>query len=155
MPSILSFLLPNHSSRRFTPSAAYVAVINSNTESGTPPVPLDEIPRLPAATHQRKVERLTKERVSRIISLIGEKANVIVRQEDERNGTRKKFASSHDLRRGCALRLIDAGVSAETLMVVMRHADFATTQKFYGAMRSAQSAAAEVRQKMSADTKSS
>ena len=36
-------------------------------------------------------------------------------------------------------------------MVVMRHADFATTQKFYGAMRSAQSAAAEVRQKLSAD----
>jgi hypothetical protein len=43
-------------------------------------------------------------------------------------------------------QLINAGVSAETLMVVMRHADFATTQKFYGAMRSAQSAAAEVGQ---------
>lgn len=40
-------------------------------------------------------------------------------------------------------------------MVVMRHADFATTQKFYGAMRSAQSAAAEVRQKLSANEKSS
>ncbi len=105
--------------------------------------------------HQRPVERLTKERVGRIISRIGEKAGITVRQADERNGSREKFASSHDLRRGCALRLIDVGVSAETLMVVMRHADFATTQKFYGAMRSAQSAAAEVRQKLSANEKSS
>ena len=38
-------------------------------------------------------------------------------------------------------------------MVVMRHADFATTQKFYGAMRSAQSAAAEVQQKLSSGEK--
>lgn len=113
-------------------------------------IPTEEIPQLPAATHQRSVERLTKERVSRVISKIGEKAAIVVRQEDERTKVRKKFASSHDLRRGCALRLIDAGVSAETLMVVMRHADFATTQKFYGAMRSAQSAAAEVREKLSA-----
>jgi integrase len=105
--------------------------------------------------HQRPVERLTKERVGRIISRIGEKAGITVRQADERNGSREKFASSHDLRRGCALRLIDVGVSAETLMVVMRHADFATTQKFYGAMRSAQSAAAEVRQKLSANEKTS
>jgi hypothetical protein len=58
-------------------------------------------------------------------------------------------ASAHDLRRGCALRLINAGVSAETLMVVMRHADFATTQKFYGAMRSAQAAATEILAKLS------
>jgi len=96
------------------------------------------------------VERLTKERVSRVIALIGKEAEVVVRQADDRQGSRVKYASAHDLRRGCALRLIDAGVSAETLMVVMRHADFATTQKFYGAMRSAQSAAAEVQQKLSA-----
>jgi len=96
------------------------------------------------------VERLTKERVSRVIALIGKEADVVVRQADDRQGSRVKYASAHDLRRGCALRLIDAGVSAETLMVVMRHADFATTQKFYGAMRSAQSAAAEVQQKLSA-----
>jgi len=113
-------------------------------------IPADEIPQLPAATQQRSVERLTKERVGRVISLIDEKAGIVVRQEDERTKVRKKFASSHDLRRGCALRLIDAGVSAETLTVVMRHADFATTQKFYGAMRSAQSAAAKVREKLSA-----
>jgi integrase len=114
-------------------------------------IPKAEVERLPPRTaHHQTVTRLTKERVGRVISLIGEKAGVIVRRADERNGSRVKYASSHDLRRGCALRLIDAGVSAETLMVVMRHADFATTQKFYGAMRSAQSAAAEVQQKMSA-----
>ena len=101
----------------------------------------------------RSVERLTKEHVSRVIAKIGKEAKVVVRQADERKKSRVKYASAHDLRRGCALRLINAGVSAETLMVVMRHADFATTQKFYGAMRSAQSAAAEVRQKLSAGDK--
>ena len=35
------------------------------------------------------------------------------------------------------------------LKVVMRHKDFATTEKFYGAMRSAQAAAAEVQSKLS------
>jgi len=93
-------------------------------------------------------ERLTKERVGRIIGLIGKKAGIVVRNEDERTGTRTKFASVHDIRRGCAQRLINAGVSAETLKVVMRHADFATTEKHYGATRSAQAAASEVRQKL-------
>ncbi|MCA9147490.1 MAG: site-specific integrase, partial [Planctomycetales bacterium] len=59
----------------------------------------------------------------------------------------KKFASAHDIRRGFAERLINQGVSAETLKVVMRHSDFATTEKHYGALRSAQSAAAEISKK--------
>lgn len=95
-----------------------------------------------------RTQRLTKERVGCIIALIGEEAGVIVRAEDERTNTRVKYASAHDIRRGCAQRLINAGVSAETLKVVMRHADFATTEKYYGATRSAQAAASEVRQKM-------
>ena len=99
----------------------------------------------------RSVERLTKEHVSRVIAKIGKEADVVVRQADERKKNRVKYASAHDLRRGCALRLINAGISSETLMVVMRHADFATTQKFYGATRSAQSAAAEVQEKCSAE----
>jgi hypothetical protein len=33
-------------------------------------------------------------------------------------------------------------------MVIMRHKDFATTRKFYGAKRAAQSAAAEVHEKL-------
>lgn len=111
----------------------------------------DERTSLRKAT--RDIERLTTERVSRLIARIGRQAEVIVRQADARKGTRVKYASAHDLRRGCALRLINAGVSAETLMVVMRHADFATTQKFYGAMRSAQSAAAEVLEKLSTEAK--
>ncbi len=66
-----------------------------------------------------------------------------------RTGSRLKYASAHDIRRGYAKRLIDAGVSAETVKVVMRHKDFATTEKHYGAIRSTQVAAEEVRQKLS------
>ena len=47
-----------------------------------------------------------------------------------------------------AQRLINAGVSAETLKVVMRHSNFATTEKHYGAIRSAQAAAIEVHEKL-------
>lgn len=36
----------------------------------------------------------------------------------------------------------------------MRHADFATTEKYYGAMRSAQAAATEVRKKLTHDATS-
>ena len=65
-----------------------------------------------------------------------------------------KFASAHDIRRGVAQRLINHGVSAETLKVIMRHKDFATTERHYGAVRSAQSAATEIaaRMKSPADT---
>jgi hypothetical protein len=91
---------------------------------------------------------LTRERVSRVIAQIGEEAKVIVRQPDKEAGRRIKYASAHDLRRSCAERLINAGVSAETLMVIMRHKDFATTRRFYGAKRAAQAAAAEIHQKL-------
>ena len=88
--------------------------------------------------------RMTKERVSRIISLIGKKADVVVQVEDSRTHHRVKYASAHDIRRGLAQRLINIGVSSETLKVVMRHKDFATTEKHYGAVRSAQNAGAEI-----------
>ena len=97
--------------------------------------------------------RLTKERVSRVISMIGKEAGVIVQQPNEETGRRLKYASAHDLRRGCAQRLINAGVSAETLKVVMRHKDFATTERFYGATRAAQSAAAEIHERLAASDK--
>jgi len=102
----------------------------------------------------RQTSRLTKERVGRVISMIGEKAGVVVHEADARTGSREKFASSHDLRRGCAMRLINAGVSAETLKVIFRHSSFATTEKFYGAMRSAQAAASEVVEKLTRDASS-
>jgi hypothetical protein len=58
---------------------------------------------------------MTRERVSRIIGLIGKKADVVVQVEDARTQHRVKYASAHDIRRGLAQRLINAGVSAETL----------------------------------------
>jgi integrase len=132
--------------RNWLMASGIVRVTGSRVRSAIPAAEIENW--LPLTVHAQSVKRLTKERVGRIISQIGEQAGVVVRQADGRKGSRVKYASAHDLRRGCALRLIDAGVSAETLMVVMRHADFATTQKFYGAMRSAQAAAAEVQQKM-------
>ena len=73
----------------------------------------------------------------------------------ERACKRIKYASAHDLRRGGAVRLINAGVSAEALQVIMRHEDFATTQKFYGAIKQAQAAAAEVYAKLAPGCKKS
>ncbi len=107
-------------------------------------------------THQvrRGSGRLTTERVSRIICKIGKEANVVVQKTDEELGKRIKYASAHDLRRGCAARLINLGVSAESLQVIMRHEDFATTQKFYSGTKEAQAAAAEVYEKLAGYKKS-
>jgi hypothetical protein len=97
-----------------------------------------------AQAHIASVQRLTKDHVGRTISRFGEEAGIVVQQADPESGRRVKYASAHDLPRGCAQRLINAGVSAETLKVLMRHRDFATTEKFYGATRAAQVAAAEI-----------
>ncbi len=96
--------------------------------------------------------RMTTERVGRVISMIGKESRIIVRPADDRTSQREKFASAHDLRRGCALRLINAGISAETLRLLLRHSSFSTTEKSYGAMRSAQSAAAEICATLSAES---
>lgn len=98
-------------------------------------------------------QRLTKDHVGRTISHYGQQAAIVVQQADPENARRVKYASAHDLRRGCAQRLINAGVSAETLKVVMRHRDFATTEKFYGATRAAQAAAAEIYERLEAARK--
>lgn len=102
----------------------------------------------PVSLSRNKQHRPSKAHVSRVISQVGEHAGIIVHLEDERQSTRRKYASAHDLRRGCAQRLINAGISAETLKLLLRHKDFATTEKFYGAMRSAQAAAKEVQQRL-------
>jgi len=81
--------------------------------------------------------------------IIGKKADIVVQLEDPRTHLRIKYASAHDIRRGLAKRLINAGVSAETLKVVMRHTDFATTEKYYGAVKSAQNAGAEILARLS------
>ena len=129
---------------------------------GNPGRPSDELSASEIQRLQRRAEevfalpsyptesRLTTEHVGKIISKIGEKARIIVQQPDDKNGRRIKFASAHDLRRSCAHRLINAGVSAETLKILLRHDDFKTTEKFYGAVREAQAASQELHEKLSA-----
>ena len=99
-------------------------------------------------TGQRKSDRMTVERVGRVISKIGKAANILVRQADPRTRAEEKYASAHDIRRGFAQRMINLGISAETLKLLMRHANFSTTQNFYGGTRSAQSAGQEVRERL-------
>lgn len=83
-----------------------------------------------------------------IISDIGEKAGIVVRCVIKNGKTCTKDASAHELRRRCAQRLINAGISAETLKVIMRHRQFSTTERYYGATKCAQAAAAEVAAKL-------
>lgn len=92
--------------------------------------------------------RLSKDRVSKIISAIGRSAGIVVCPEDRKRGIRIKYASAHDLRRSLAERLFNMNISAETLMVLMRHQDFSTTRKFYGAKKTAQAAAREIKEKL-------
>jgi integrase len=100
-------------------------------------------------THRRAAnDRLTTEHVGKVLGEIGKHAGVVVRRVKKDDKTITKFASAHDIRRGCAQRLINAGVSAETLKVIMRHREFSTTERYYGATRSAQAAAAEVAEKL-------
>lgn len=99
-----------------------------------------------------KCERMGKDRVSRVISDIGEQAGVVVRKADERRKQRVKYASAHDVHRGFAQRLVDAGLSLELVTLLMRHADFTTTRKHYAGARAVQSAALDLRQQWSAAT---
>ena len=96
----------------------------------------------------RRSKRLTADHVGKIISAIGEQAGIVVKAPRKGESGKVKYASAHDLRRGVAQRLINSGVSAETLTVVMRHDDFSTTQAYYGAKKQAQSAAAEINEKL-------
>lgn len=96
-------------------------------------------------SHSRPVnQRLTTEYAGRIINEIGEHTGIIVRTVRDGDTSRKKYASAHDQRRSCAQRLFNAGISAETLKVVMRHREFSTTERYYGATKRTQSAAAEL-----------
>ncbi|MCC7475801.1 MAG: site-specific integrase [Pirellulales bacterium] len=124
------------------------------TQSGKP-VPDDVVVDLRrrairSGLHRRPaVGRLTVEHVGRVIAQIGREANIKVRSTTKNGKPVAKYVSAHDLRRGCAQRLINAGVSAETLKVIMRHREFSTTEKYYGATRRTQSAASELVQKLS------
>lgn len=74
-----------------------------------------------------RVERPSEEWVSKVISRIGEKANVVV----DVRGKVKKYASAHDLRRSCGERMLNAGVPEKIIQRVMRHESWETTRKHY------------------------
>jgi integrase len=68
----------------------------------------------------KRVGRLKPQRVGRVIGEIGERAKVIVAPSNPKTGRPIKYASSHDLRRSCADRLLGAGVPPMTIATVMR-----------------------------------
>ncbi len=71
-----------------------------------------------------RAERLTADRVTRIVSAIGRKANVVVDKQ------RKKYATAHDLRRSFGERW-SARVMPQVLMELMRHESIETTLRYY------------------------
>ncbi len=87
-------------------------------------------------------ERITSQHVGRVITLIGEKAGVVVDRttkqvEETVDGKTRmvekevvKYASAHDLRRSFGERWA-ARVMPQVLMQMMRHEDIATTMKYY------------------------
>jgi len=111
-------------------------------------IPNETIEKLRKRSRRRRASwtSFSKDRVSRIVSAIGQEAGIIVRQPDEDRHIRIKYASAHDLRRSLSERLYNKGMSAETLMVIMRHRDFSTTRKYYQAKKRAEAAAIEVHQ---------
>ena len=76
-------------------------------------------------------ERFDAEWVGKVVSKIGKAAKVIVEPGDDARGRKPKYASSHDLRRSCAERLLDAGVPPMTIARVLRHASWETTRRHY------------------------
>ena len=68
--------------------------------------------------------RIGAKQVSKVVTKIGEKANIIVNDGN-------KPASAHDLRRSFGQRLADAGVSPRDLQKIMRHRSMTTTEQYY------------------------
>ena len=91
-------------------------------------------------------ERLRVEWIDKVVTRIGEKAGVVV--VPEKNDKPAKFASAHDLRRSCADRLVEAGVSERDVASVMRHASVETTRRHY-APGTVQRSAATIRDRLS------
>lgn len=75
--------------------------------------------------------RPKSEWVGKVIAKIGQAANIIVDEADERTGKPIKYASAHDLRRSCGQRLRDAGVPPLLICRVMRHSSWDTTRMHY------------------------
>jgi integrase len=69
-------------------------------------------------------ETITAKRISRIVSAIGKRANVVV------NKAESKYARAHDLRRSYGTRWAGR-VKPATLQLLMRHKSIKTTLKYY------------------------
>ena len=78
-----------------------------------------------------RVQRLSAERVGKIISRIGKKAGAIVDEGNARTGAPVTYASAHDLRRTFAVRLRNANLPPELIRKLMRHSDIKTTERSY------------------------
>jgi len=78
----------------------------------------------------RKVrgERLTTDRISRLITDVGKKANVVVHVDPK--SKKVKYASAHDLRRSFGVRWATR-VMPPVLKELMRHESIDTTMKYY------------------------
>ena len=74
---------------------------------------------------------LRPDRVSRIVSVIGKRAGIVVKRTKGKGGVVKtKYASCHDLRRSFATRWAPR-VKPATLQLLMRHASIETTLGYY------------------------
>ena len=67
---------------------------------------------------------MSEKRVSRVVSAIGKKANVVVEK------AKNKFATAHDLRRAFGTRWA-THVAPAVLQRLLRHASIDTTMRFY------------------------
>jgi integrase len=79
----------------------------------------------PQTPRARKHHRPTRDRATRIISRIGEKAGIVVARQPK-----EKFASAHDCRRAFGNRWAKL-VTPAVLKELMRHSQIETTMKFY------------------------
>lgn len=77
------------------------------------------------------VSRLQTNWVGKVITRIGTKAGIVVHAGSKQTGRKPKFASAHDLRRGCAQRLVDSGVPERLVQRIMRHQSIETTKRHY------------------------
>lgn len=103
---------------------------------------------MPVKGGRRHVERVSEEWASKIISRIGKAAKVIVHQELRGAIQIRKYASADDVRRGLAERLFDAGIPAELVQIILRHASLETTRKHYAKGAKIQKQAERLRRRL-------
>jgi integrase len=80
------------------------------------------------AKRRKKSQPYTPEEVGKIVSKIGRRAGVVVKDSDDTG--RRKFASAHDLRRSFGDRW-SIRVMPAVLQRMMRHASIETTMRYY------------------------